>query len=123
MHTTQEADLMIFIFSSRNSPKFPGCLNSSDPILKADRNVKAAPASFDWRTKGAVTPVKDQQGCGSCWAFAGVGAIESFNFIKNKKLTVLSEQNGVDCATGDYGGFGCEGGGMPGLFEYVRVSV
>jgi C1A family cysteine protease len=89
----------------------------------ADRNVKAAPASFDWRTQGAVTPVKDQKGCGSCWAFAGVGAVESFNFIKNKKFTVLSEQNAVDCAGSKYGSFGCNGGAPPAVFEYARVST
>jgi hypothetical protein len=67
----------------------------------------ALPVSFDWTTKGAVTPVKDQQQCGSCWAFSTIGNVEGVWFLAGNKLTSLSEQQIVSCSTTDYG---CDGG-------------
>ena len=61
----------------------------------------AAPSSVDWRKKGAVPPVKDQGECGSCYAFAAVGAIEGQNFLKHKRLTSFSVQQIVDCTRQD----------------------
>ena len=78
------------------------------------------PASVDWRTKNAVTSVKDQGQCGSCWTFSSTGAIEGAWAISTGKLINLSEQELVDCARGvKYGSMGCSGGQMEGAFKYV----
>lgn len=79
----------------------------------------------DWRELGAVTPVKDQGNCGSCWAFAAVGSIEGADFIanqrpKNAKVRGFSEQFLVDCSRGN--NQGCNGGHMAYAFDYVIAN-
>lgn len=83
-------------------------------------SASGAPSSIDWRSKGAVTSVKDQGQCGSCWTFSATGAVEGAWAISTGKLIDLSEQELVDCATGvSYGSHGCNGGQMEGAFKFI----
>jgi C1A family cysteine protease len=75
-----------------------------------------APTTWDWRTKGACTPVKDQGQCGSCWAFSATENIESVHQIAKQQLPVLAPQQIVDCDKQDYG---CSGGWPYVAFGYV----
>jgi C1A family cysteine protease len=83
-------------------------------------SASGAPSSIDWRQKGAVTSVKDQGQCGSCWTFSATAAVEGAWAISTGKLVDLSEQELVDCANGlSYGSFGCNGGEMDGAFKFI----
>lgn len=77
------------------------------------------PPSIDWRKKGAVTGIKNQGRCGSCWAFSTVVAVEGINKIKTGELASLSEQELVDC---DKENQGCDGGLMEQAFEFIKQS-
>jgi C1A family cysteine protease len=82
-------------------------------------NITALPDSIDWSQKGAVTGVKDQGNCGSCWSFSATGALEGAYQIKYGTLVSFSEQNLVSCDTIDSA---CNGGLMDNAFTWTKTN-
>ncbi|KAJ8922491.1 hypothetical protein NQ315_007519 [Exocentrus adspersus] len=92
--------------------------DSQDVVNRIRQAVmKTIPQKIDWREKNSVSKVQSQQSCSACWAFAGVGMIESVNAIKTGRLEPLSVQNVIDCSPFD----GCEGGNVCGLLSWMKT--
>jgi len=89
------------------------------PVAKAPKHLKPLD-TWDWRDHGAVTAVKDQAQCGSCWAFSTIENLESMYFLNKTAskglLKILSEQELVDC---DPQSQGCGGGWTYWAWEYL----
>jgi cathepsin H len=88
-------------------------LKTTPTVIPAD-----LPASIDWRSKGIVSPVKNQGHCGSCWTFSTTGALEAHYKKKFGRFVSLSEQQLLDCA-GNYDNHGCNGGLPSHAFQYL----
>lgn len=88
------------------------------PVLGLDGHN--ASQSVDWRQKGAVTDVKDQGQCGSCWAFSTTEEVESQVFMKTGKLPVLSTQQIISCDKGSDDG--CDGGDPVTAYQYIEKA-
>jgi len=87
-------------------------------VIRTDVHIDGPLADdVDWRTKGAVTEVKDQGQCGSCWAFSATEAIESYAFLSGAKLQKLSAQQITSCDKVDQG---CNGGNTETAYAYVK---
>jgi len=107
-----------------------GTLENTDPSsflpYKPPERILDLPEDFDWRTeaRGANCPslkeIRDQANCGSCWAFAAAACMESMWHIKTGATVDLSEQEWVDCDTGNYG---CNGGWMNTAFNYAKTNA
>lgn len=118
MKVTQFADMTPTEFSAHIGG---GCFKGEKPPADNIRyaNGTELPTSVDWVSKNAVTGVKNQGSCGSCWAFSTTGAIEGRCQIAGNPLTSLSEQDLVDCSRKNDG---CNGGLMDTAFAYVKSA-
>lgn len=86
--------------------------------FSSDLTVEDIPDTMDWRLRGAVTPVKDQGVCGSCWSFGTTGTIEGALFLKTNRSVLLSQQNLIDCSWG-FGNDGCDGGLESQAYQWI----
>jgi hypothetical protein len=117
-------------FADLTNAEFKNIYNGYKPELRRGRRmatlddlrVGAYPTgSLDWVSKGAVTGVKDQGQCGSCWSFSTTGSVEGVVQLRHGHLTSLSEQQLMDCSF-SYGNLGCSGGLMDNAFKYVQAN-
>ncbi|CAK1541262.1 unnamed protein product [Leptosia nina] len=94
----RELIVSVFLFDYVRCYLIKGSLDiNNSSFVRKPINDGTAPAYFDWREGGFVSPVKDQQSCGACWAFSAVGSIESHVAIYWKLRVILSEQFLIDC--------------------------
>ncbi len=95
----------------------PALRKNGGKVHTAPADLSALPTSVDWVSAGAVTGVKNQGSCGSCWSFSTTGALEGAYQIKYGNLQSFSEQQLVSCDTTD---LGCNGGWMDDAFTWVQ---
>jgi len=125
--TKKNYTLALNKFSDLSSKEFASLYTGASVAFKNKTNGCDAPSAkgfqipdtLDWRTQGRVGAVKDQQQCGSCWAFSTIGSIEGLSAKKNGQVGNYAEQQLVDCST-TYGNFGCGGGWVQNAFHYVQ---
>jgi hypothetical protein len=117
-------------FSGMDSSDFLKHLGISGILYTDNANIKSIalnstlPETMNWIEKGAVTNVKDQGQCGSCWSFSTTGALEGAYYVKYGILESFSEQQLVDCDNFKRGGkdHGCNGGLMDNAFTWIQKN-
>jgi len=123
---TDMSEAEINRYKGKRPAKVDSLLRFIEPPADFMANLKPVselPSSIDWRAKGACSPVKDQGGCGSCWAFSATEVLESHVQIATGKLLQLAPQELVDCAPNpdDCGGTGgCSGSTQWLGFNYTQ---
>jgi len=119
---TRFSDLSPAQFVTEYLARMPPDAPATTMPPRAVQELVDAPDNFDWRIQGAVTPVRDQGSCGSCWAFSAVQNVESISFLANRKEgtadgpTPLAVEQVLECDGTDEA---CYGGWMQSAFEYV----
>tara|TARA_Y100000992_G_scaffold300777_1_gene270153 strand:+ start:8849 stop:9874 length:1026 start_codon:yes stop_codon:yes gene_type:complete len=116
---TLKRNLFSFDIDVKNKEEIVNNKNTDNFFFSAKNELYKPPLSLDYRKKGAVTPVKNQGRCGSCWAFSTIGALESKYALKTGKLKNFSEQKLVDCSKSNHG---CNGGFMHEAFNDLLLS-
>ncbi|GIY44452.1 cathepsin S [Caerostris darwini] len=108
-------------FSDKTKEEMVRSINDDDSYPRIGMEwrpiyAEGLPDTLDWRDAGLVTPIKNQEPCGACWAFSATGSLEGQHRKKSGTLVALSEQNLIDCSTENDG---CNGGDVNLSFEYV----
>jgi C1A family cysteine protease len=106
-----------FLAVTKIGVNVPNLRKNPDGPTHVAKDIATLPESIDWTALGAVTPVKNQASCGSCWSFSATGALEGAHQIKTQKLVSFSEQNLVSCDKVDGA---CDGGWMDDAFTFTK---
>lgn len=124
MNSNEFAEFMGFRDNQELMSKGEGFLRGSVSTIQQEEimDLESLPTSVDWRQKNAVTDVKTQGSCGSCWSFSTTGALEGIYAISNGNLVSFSEQQLVDCDYGIRKNHGCNGGLMDDAFSFISSN-
>jgi C1A family cysteine protease len=112
---TQFADMSRAEFKAKMTGfKTDEPLNTVDPTTV---RLAAPSGAIDWVAKGKTTPIKNQEQCGSCWAFSATETVESANLMAGRAAIILAPQEIVDCDSGEAG---CNGGDPRQALDWVK---